>query len=286
MESNPPNRQGHREKRVDLDVGLVFTHEVDLMPRLLSSLSRSGDDLRMRLILIDNASKTGTEAWTNYFSRTIVARNRERLGYADNLNRILALATAPYVLLLNTDMEFVPAEQCPAKMVDFMEGYRQCGVAGCRLYHADESYAYPARRFQSLRTVAARRLGFAGLFPAEVDRYLYRERNPFGVFECDWLSGCFLMVRRAALLQVGPLDNRFAKYFEDVDLCLRMALAGWQVMFNGQTYCYHLEQRGSTRLLSSDMLMHLKSYLKWLQKWGFDPKGRIRRERSRRARAA
>lgn len=270
----------------DLDVGVIFTNETDLMPPLLASLSRSGDDLSMRLILIDNASGAGTKPWETYFPQTITVRNAERLGYADNLNRILAQATARYVLLLNTDMSFDPAEQCAAKMVDFMERHVDCGIAGCRLYHADNSYAYPARRFQSLRTIAARRLGFEGLFPDEIDRYLYLERSPFDVFECDWLSGCFLMVRRLAVEQVGLLDSGFTKYFEDVDLCLRMALAGWRVMFNGQTYCYHLEQRASTRLLSWDAWVHLRSYVRWLRKWGFDPQGRVVQDRTRKSKAA
>jgi hypothetical protein len=58
------------------------------------------------------------------------------------------------------------------------------------------------------------------------------------------------------------------KYFEDVDMCLRMARAGWQVMFNGQTHCYHHEQRASRRALSRDAWWHGRAYLRWLYKWG------------------
>ena len=73
--------------------------------------------------------------------------------------------------------------------------------------------------------------------------------HPEETWECDWLSGCFLMVRREAIEEVGRFDEGYRKYFEDVDICLRMARAGWQVMYHGATSCYHLESRSSKRLL-------------------------------------
>lgn len=270
----------------DLEIGIIYTHETEFMPKLLSSLSHSGGNLAMHLILIDNVSQEGTDAWESYFDHTTVLCNQKRLGYADNLNRVLEHSTAPYVLLLNTDMYFEPEEQCLVKMVDFMQTHPDCGIAGCRLYHADGSYAYPARRIQLLKTMVARRLRLGGLLSGEIDRYLYRDRSPHEIFDCDWLSGCFLMVRREAFEQVGCLDSGFKKYFEDVDFCQRMLQAGWRVMLNGGTYCYHLEQRGSARLLSHDAWLHARSYFRWLRKWGLDPLRQISHKSKNRRKAA
>jgi GT2 family glycosyltransferase len=257
---------------MDVDVGIIYTHEDQFMTPLVMSLARSGDGVRMRLILVDNASARGVAPWSDAVPETVVIGNSQRLGYADNLNQILRTSTARYTLLLNTDMVFAPDEQCVAKMVRFMDSHPDCGVSGCRLFHADGSYAFPARRFQSLRTIAARRLGLAPLMPATVASYLYADQRQDRPLECDWLSGCFLMVRRRAFSEVGLLDCRFRKYFEDVDYCLRMSRAGWKVMLNGETFAYHLEQRDSRRLLSHDAWLHLQSYWRWLRKWGFDPK--------------
>ena len=60
------------------------------------------------------------------------------------------------------------------------------------------------------------------------------------------------MVRREAIEAVGHFDEGYGKYFEDVDLCLRMARAGWQVMYHGATSCYHLESRASRNPFSAD----------------------------------
>lgn len=255
----------------DLDIGVIYTHEREWMDRLVPTLGQSGNDLALRLILVDNASADGTTQWESIIPQTTRLRNAERLGYAPNLNRILEASRAPFVLLLNTDMTFDPPEQCLSKMVRFLRENPECGVAGCRLYHRDGSYGYPARRFQTLPTIAGRRTPLSPLLRPTVDRYLYKDRSKMDTFECDWLSGCFLMVRRQAYEQVGGFDCHFTKYFEDVDWCLRMARAGWRVMFHGGTYCYHGEQRSSGQVFSRDAMRHLRSYYRWIAKWGLSP---------------
>jgi N-acetylglucosaminyl-diphospho-decaprenol L-rhamnosyltransferase len=267
--SNPLLRRMPRS--ADLDIGVVYTHEDRWMPRLLSSLAASGPRLRTRLLLVDNASEKGTQAWEDYFPDTVVLRNPQRLFYAANLNRIVAAATAPLVLLLNTDMYFEPQQHCLTKMVEFMRRHPECGVAGCRIYHEDGSEGYAARRFQNLRIILSRRLGLGRFLPGTLENYFYQERELDAAWSCDWLSGCFLLLRREALADVGPFDTGFVKYFEDVDLCLRMARAGWTPMYNGRTYCYHLEERASRRLLSAGAWRHARAYVRWLAKWGLSP---------------
>lgn len=257
------------EPPIDLDIGVIYTHERYWLPRLLSSLAQSAGDLNVRVLLVDNVSEGWDDQWARLVKSISILRNENRLGYADNLNRILQASTAPFTLLLNTDMSFDPAEQCLSKMVAFMREHPRCGVAGCRLYHPDGTYGFPARRFQKLSTIAARRTPLAPLMRSTARHYLYCDRPHTDQFACDWLSGCFLLVRREAYAEVGGFDSGFRKYFEDVDFCLRMTCAGWEVMFNGDTYAYHYEQRASKRLLSRDAWQHLQSYARWLKKWGF-----------------
>jgi hypothetical protein len=270
----------------DLDIGVIYTYERQWMPRLLTTLRDSGGGLRTRLVLVDNHSEDGAERWRGYFPETTMLRNARQLSYAANLNRILEACRARYVLLVNTDLYFDGSENCLAKMVAFMDSQPQCGIAGCRVYREDGSYAHPARRFQTVPVILSRRLGLERLMTATIDRYFYRERSPEDCFDCDWLSGCFMMVRREAFEDVGYFDSQFVKYFEDVDMCLRMARAGWSAMHNGQTYCYHLERRASKNLFSGDAWKHARSYCRWLRKWGFSPSRELvspSRESARRA---
>lgn len=268
----------------DLDVGVIYTGERDLIVPLLETAARSSAGIRVRLVLVDNASGEDLTGLCQHFPETRVVTNDSRLTYAENLNRIIEHSDAPLVLALNTDMTFDPESQCLARMVEFMRENPDCGVSGCQIYHPDGTYGFPARRFQSLRVIAARRLGLSRLLARELDEYFYREFDRADSFECEWLSGCFLMMRRDALGEAGVFDVAFRKYKEDVDFCLRMAIAGWQVMFCGDTFVYHHEQRASQRLFSRDALIHVRSYVRWLRKWGFNPRRQL--EIGRRQRVA
>ncbi len=252
----------------DLDVGVIYSGERDLMGPLLSTMKASAPGLRYRLILVDNDSPDGIEPWRQIIPETKVLKNSERLHYAANMNRILAASTARYVLVMNTDMFFDPRQRCLARMVGFMDSHPDCGIAGCRLLHADGHDARAARRFQTLSVILARRFGLGRLMRRTLERYFYMDHAPGESFECQWLSGCFLMLRNKAVEKVGLFDENFGKYFEDVDMCLRMARAGWHVMYHGATSAYHIEQRASRKLFSTDAWRHLRSYLYWLSKWG------------------
>jgi GT2 family glycosyltransferase len=258
----PPDAQTAAE----LDVGLIYTYVREYLDALLPQLRDSAQGHRMRLILVDNASTEGVSRWQETFPAETVVRNTERFGYAANLNRILAVSTAPYVVLLNTDMAFDPAEQCLAQMLRFMDEHPHCGLATCGIYHRDGAYAFPARRWQTPSVVFARRWG-GQRADHVIDHYLHRDRAPTETFSCDWVSGCFMLLRRAAIEQVGLFDTRFGKYFEDVDICYRLHRAGWDVMHHGATRCVHFEQRASRKLFSREAARHAWAYLRWLWKW-------------------
>jgi N-acetylglucosaminyl-diphospho-decaprenol L-rhamnosyltransferase len=253
---------------IDLDVGVIYSGECHFMTPLVTSLADSAPGVSMRLILVDNASADGVENWSQSCPQTKVVANARPRSYAANLNRVLDVSEARYVLLLNTDMYFDPYEQCLTKMVKFMDEHPRAGVSICRVYLPDGTYGEPARRFPTMGAIAARRLGMKRLFARSLAEYFYADRDRQSSFACDWISGCFMLVRRDAMREVGRFDEGYMKYFEDVDMCLRMGRAGWQVMFNGQTHCYHHEQRASRRALSRDAWWHGRAYLRWLYKWG------------------
>src|SRR5262249_6671991 len=58
---------------------------------------------------------------------------------------------------------------------------------------------------------------------------------------CDWVSGAALIVRREVLERIGPMDDGYFLYFEEVDYCTRARRAGWEVWFVPQSRIVHLE---------------------------------------------
>jgi GT2 family glycosyltransferase len=60
-----------------------------------------------------------------------------------------------------------------------------------------------------------------------------------GPTEVDWISGACMASRRRTLEEIGPMDERFFMYFEDVDLCRRAREAGWIVYYLPQVEVLH-----------------------------------------------
>ena len=83
----------------------------------------------------------------------------------------------------------------------------------------------------------------AGWFSGEHMLYFAHDRRR----EVDVLVGCLLMVRRAALVTVGLLDERFFIYSEDVDWCQRFGTDGWKIMFSPEGRATHRGRSSSSR---------------------------------------
>jgi GT2 family glycosyltransferase len=64
----------------------------------------------------------------------------------------------------------------------------------------------------------------------------------------DSVVGAFMMIRRQALEQAGPFDERFFMYAEDIDLCYRIKVEhGWKVYYNPGVVVTHYKSRATTK---------------------------------------
>ncbi len=60
------------------------------------------------------------------------------------------------------------------------------------------------------------------------------------VRSCDWVPGCYYLIRRSVIDQVGLFDPRYFLYFEEVDHCFATKAAGWEVAYFPDTSVVHL----------------------------------------------
>ena len=58
--------------------------------------------------------------------------------------------------------------------------------------------------------------------------------------ECDWVPGCYYLVRREVVDRIGLFDPRYFLYFEEVDHCRRVRQAGWRVVYYPDTQVLHI----------------------------------------------
>jgi GT2 family glycosyltransferase len=116
-------------------------------------------------------------------------------------------------------------------------------------------------------------------------RYLMEEFKHDRPQDVDWISGGAMLVRRSAIAEVGPMDERFFLYMEDVDWCRRFWRAGWSVHFSPTCTVVHNAQHqslrgGIGRIVAPHTRYHLSSLFKYLLKYhGRSARPRVSSER-------
>jgi GT2 family glycosyltransferase len=190
----------------------------------LRSLAQETKRHRAEIIVVDNASQDGSpEAVENEFPHANVLRNKTNLGFAKANNLGIAQSRGRYLFLINSDIKVLPG--CISIMVDYMDTHPAIGMLGPKVLNSDLTLQPSCRRFPNYWNLLGRALGLDSIFP----RITFYPHD--AIRRVEVLSGCFWMVRKEALKQVGPLDENFFMYAEDVDWCKRFAQAGWQAVY-------------------------------------------------------
>jgi N-acetylglucosaminyl-diphospho-decaprenol L-rhamnosyltransferase len=84
-----------------------------------------------------------------------------------------------------------------------------------------------------------------------------------GPIAVDWIAGMFMLLRSSAYKSAGGFDEAYFLYYEDVDLCRRLAAAGNRVIYDPRATVIHAARRASRRdpILAA---RHLRSALRFL----------------------
>ena len=220
------------------------------------------------ILLVDNSPGDGCAEWVaREWPQVNVLRMERNLGYAGGVNAALAAARGRQVLVVNPDVQF--AEGSVDRALEYLRAHAEAGLVGVQLVDADGTPQRNARRFYTMSSILMRRTPLGRIWPEHqsLRRHLMLDDDLSVPGPVDWVTGAFMLVRREALDAVGPMDERFFLYFEDVDWCYRMWEAGWEVHFLPEVRLVHGFQRSSTRV-SRSLVHHVRSFLGFYDKWG------------------
>jgi GT2 family glycosyltransferase len=226
--------------QVDISIVIVAWNAKKYVELCLQSLVDAPPRRSMEVFVVDNASADRTsEMIETRFPWVKLIKSPENLGFSRGNNLAIRQTTGRYVALVNPDVIVFP--NCFETLADFLDKNPKVGNVGPMVFNPDMTQQSTCRRFPTLwnNFCSASRLEgiFKGsrFFAGEHMFYFPHDRT----LSVDVIVGCFSMIRREALDQVGLLDEGLFMYGDDIDWCRRARNAGWQVVFYPDARAIH-----------------------------------------------
>jgi hypothetical protein len=225
---------------IDISIIIVTWNGRQFAWECLDSLRSYGDNPKVEVIVVDNASTDGApEVLEQDFPWVRLIRNSANLGFAKANNIGIAASAGKYVCLINSDVK-VPAD-CLRKMQAYMEANPSVGMLGPQMLCPSGLVGRSYMRFPTFWRGFCDALALRRLFPnsRSLTGIMMTDFDNSQTAEVDVLNGWLLMVRREALEQVGLLDERFFMYGEDIDWSYRFQKAGWKRVYFAGARAFH-----------------------------------------------
>jgi len=226
------------KKSIDVSVVLVSYNTEHLLPRCLDQLQSALTGISNEIIIVDNASRDNSvQLIRERYPQCRLIINSVNVGFGRANNQALDGISGRYVLLLNTDA-FVEFDTI-AKTIAYMDANHDCGILGVRLTSGDGGLQPSARYFPTPWNLFVGRIGLQHILRnvRMVDDLKWPHD---AIRKCDWVPGCYYLVRKEVIDAVGLFDPRYFLYFEEVDHCYSTRKAGWSVVFYPFTTVIHL----------------------------------------------
>lgn len=231
-------------------ISVVSHRQIDLVVELLANVRDYCKSDALELIVTLNLPENLPFTEQEYSVPVRVIRNTFPLGFGENHNQAFKQSAGRYFCVINPDIQFNqdPFPALLACLQDLSVGVIAPVVVGPN-GEIDDS----ARRFPGPVKILCKALG-----GCRGSDYQIKDEIVFP----DWVAGMFMLFRREVFEKLGGFDERYFLYYEDVDLCARLRLSGYEVALCQEARVIHHAQRSSHRNLKY-MKWHLTSMLRY-----------------------
>lgn len=241
-------------RKLDLSIVIISFNTKKLTGECIESVIKNTKGISYEFVVVDNNSQDGSvEMLQNMPVRLIT--NKDNRGFGQANNQGMCISAGRYILLLNSDT--LVKSNVLAEMVAWMDKNPKAGIASCGLRFKDGKIQGTGGYFPTLPRVFAW-MSFLDDVPGIMNLikpfHPMHGLSPFdkniGFFkkekQMDWVTGAFLLMRREVFDQVGGFDKAYFMYVEEVDLCYRARVRGWQVWYLPKWHIIHYGGASST----------------------------------------
>ena len=227
-----------------LSVIIVNYNGGEVLPECLANLKHFGCQDDCEVLVVDNASSDNSVgSLRDLFPWVTVIENGENLGFARGCNVGIRASKGRMILFLNPDTRFL--NDALSALVDFLEKNPSLGLIGPRMVYPDGGFQLSCGSLPTaFREIRDKILYASAKKNVPGVRFLL-DRTYGRVRTVGWLTGACLLGRREALEEVHGCDERIFMYFEDKDLCKRVAEAGWGVVYYPGAVVSHMLGKSS-----------------------------------------
>ena len=255
---------------IDLSIVIASWNVCSLLRRCLHSIFEASIQhpaSSVEIIVVDNASTDGSVEMVRVeFPSVHLIANTDNRGFPAANNQGIVVAHGRYVLLLNPDTEVIG--DALTTMVAFADMHLDVGMVGPQLLTPDGSVQSSRRRFPTLLTAFFESTWLQPYAPRGLlEQYRVLDRPDDVVQDVDWLYGAALMARREAIEQVGPMDEGFFMYSEELDWCRGFRDAGWRVVYLPTAQIIHHGGKSSEQVVVARHIHFQTSKVRYFRKY-------------------
>lgn len=234
----------------EISISIVSHGQIGLIEQLLHDIGEHCRAAPIELILTLNLEETLPFTPGSFTFPIKVVRNLAPQGFAANHNQAFVLATGRYFCVMNPDVRF---DKDPFPSLISCVQNPSIGVVSPVVVGERGAVEDCARRFPSPFKILCKAMG-----KCKGSDYVIKDAIIFP----DWVGGMFMMFRYDVFKLLGGFDLRFFLYYEDVDLCARIRLQGYEVALCPGARVVHVARRDSHRKLKF-FKWHLASMLRF-----------------------
>jgi GT2 family glycosyltransferase len=268
-----------------LSVIIVAYQSRDELPACLGSLPATLHGRPVEVCVVNNSPGDGMAAWlAAAFPAMRLIEPPANLGFGRANNAGYRATRGECVLFLNPDT--ISSAAALAYCVGRALAEPDLGLISPRLEQADGTMDLACRRsIPTLWDGFCRASGLAARFPrtALFAGYNLTHLPADGTYDVGAINGAFMLGRREVFDKTGQFDEAFFMYGDDLDLCIRVAQAGYRIVYDGRVAITHLKglsvakdfDRMSTAIFDANRDVYLKHFghgffsrLKWRLMFG------------------
>ena len=234
----------------ELSISIVSHGQANLVHDLLTDIDHYCSGLSLEVLLTLNVEEALPFIVQDYKFPVKVIQNSNPKGFGDNHNAAFKLANGDVFCVLNPDIR-LQDNPFPLLLEHITDA--DVGIVAPSIIIKDHELEDSARHFPTPLKILLK--AFSACKGGD---YVIADELVFP----DWVGGMFMLFRRKTYADIRGFDQRYFLYYEDVDLCARLTLAGFKIVLCPAAQVIHHAHRSSHRNLKY-FKWHLSSMLRF-----------------------